>query len=79
MWLYFIGDLFRINIITNFGKTSFIAQKRPYLHKKTSRLMAQAHSTLSYFWLMIQVYESHQGNFGSRGLEDQEVCSVKLQ
>ena len=31
------------------------------------------------FWLMIQAHESHQGNYGSRGLEGQEVCSVKLQ
>ena len=41
--------------------------------------MVQAHSTSSHFWLMIQTHESHRGNFGSRGLESQEVCSVKLQ
>ena len=28
---------------------------------------------------MIQAHEFHWGNFGSRGLEGQEVCSVKLQ
>ena len=28
---------------------------------------------------MIQAHESHWGNFGSRGLEDQEVCLVKFQ
>ena len=31
------------------------------------------------FCLMIQAYESYWGNFGSRGLEGQEVCSVKFQ
>ena len=31
------------------------------------------------FWLMIQAHESHWGNFGSRDLKGQEVCSVKLQ
>ena len=31
------------------------------------------------FWLMFQAHESHQGNFGSHGLEGQEVCSIKLQ
>ena len=41
--------------------------------------MVQAHGITSHLWLMIQAYESHQGNFGNRGLEGQEVCSVKLQ
>ena len=35
--------------------------------------------TLSHLWLMIQAYKSPWGNFGSHGLEGQEVCSVKLQ
>ena len=47
--------------------------------KKTSKPMVQAHSTSSHFWLMIQAHKSHWGNFGSCGLEGQEVCSVKLQ
>ena len=63
----------------DFGKTSFKAQKSPYLHKKALKPMVQAHGISSHFWLMIQAHESHQGNFGSRGLEGQEVCSVKLQ
>ena len=63
----------------DFGKISSKAQKNPYLHKKASKPMVQAHSTLSHFWLMIQAYASHRGNFGSRGLEGQEVCLVKLQ
>ena len=33
----------------------------------------------SYLWIMIQAHESVWGNFRSRGLEGQEVCSVKLQ
>jgi len=41
--------------------------------------MVQAHSASSHFLLMIQAHESYQGNFGSRGLEGQEVCSIKLQ
>ena len=63
----------------NFEKTSFKAQKSPYLHKKALKPMVQAHGTSSHFWLMIQAHESHQENFGSRGLKDQEVYSVKLQ
>ena len=35
--------------------------------------------TLSHLRLMIQTHKSLRGNFGSRGLEGQEVCSVKLQ
>ena len=45
----------------------------------SSRPIVRAHGTTSHFWLMIQAHESHRGNFGSRGLEGQEVCSVKLQ
>ena len=41
--------------------------------------MVQAHSTSSYFWLMIEAHESYRGNFGSRDSEGQEVCYVKLQ
>ena len=41
--------------------------------------MVQAHGISSHFWLMIQAHESHRENFGSRGLEGQEVCLVKLQ
>ena len=33
----------------------------------------------SHLQLLIQAYEFIWGNFGSRGLEGQEVCSVKLQ
>ena len=32
----------------------------------------------SHLQLMIQAYESPWGNFESHGLEDQEVCLVKL-
>ena len=35
--------------------------------------------TSSHLWLMIQAHKSLWGNFESRGLEGQEVCSVKLQ
>ena len=41
--------------------------------------MIHAHGTTSHFRLKIQAHESHWGNSGSRGLEGQEVCSVKLQ
>ena len=40
--------------------------------------MVQAPGTSSHFLIMIQIHESHWGNFGSRDLEDQEVYSVKL-
>ena len=91
-WLHFIGNLHHINIIMDFGRIYVKAQKSPYSQKwcqsswsKThsdiisSRPIVRAHGTTSHFWLMIQVHESHQGNFGSRGLEGQKVCSVKLQ
>ena len=59
---------------------SLLKPKRAHIYtKKTSKPMVQAHSTSSHFWLMIQAHKSHWGNFGSCGLEDQEVCSVKLQ
>ena len=35
--------------------------------------------TSSHLRLIIQAHESPWGNLGSRGLEGQEVCSVKLQ
>ena len=47
--LHFIGDLHYVNTVMNFGKTSFKAQKSPYLHKKASKPMVQAHSTSSHF------------------------------
>ena len=91
-WPHFIGDLHHVNIIMNFGRICFKAQKSPYSQKwcqspwsKThgdiisSSPIVRAHATTSHFWLMIQAHESHQGNFGSRGLESQEVYSVKLQ
>ena len=90
--LHFIGNPHHINIIMDFGRIYFKAQKSPYSQKwcqspwsKThgdiisSRPIVRAHGTTSHFWLMIQAHESHWENFGSRGLEGQEVCSVKLQ
>ena len=59
---------------------SLLKPKRAHIYtKKASKPMVQAHSTSSHFWLMIQAHESHRGNFGSHGLEGQEVCSIKLQ
>ena len=91
-WLHFIGDPHHTNIIKDFGRIYFKAQKSPYSQKwcrsswsKThgdiilSRPIVRAHGTTSHFWLMIQAHEPHRGNFGSRGLEGQEVCLVKLQ
>ena len=40
--------------------------------------MVEARGT-SHIQLMIQAHESPQGNLRSRGLEGQEICSVKLQ
>ena len=90
-WLHFIGNSHHINIIMDFERIYFKAQKNPYSQKwcrnpwsKThgdiisSRSIVRAHDTTSHFWLMMQAYESHRGNFGSRGLEGQEVCLVKL-
>ena len=91
-WLHFIDDPHHTNIIMDFGRIYFKAQKIPYSQKwcrspwsKThgdiisSRPIVRAHGTTSHFWLMIQAHESHRGNFGSCGLEGQNVCLVKLQ
>ena len=59
---------------------SLLKPKRAHIYtKKASKPMVQAHSTSSHFLLMIQAHESHWGNFVSRGLAGQEVCSIKLQ
>ena len=76
-----------------FWEISILKPKRTHIYTKwcqnpwsithgniiSSKPMVQAHGISSHFWLMIQAHESHQGNFGSRGLEGQEVCSVKFQ
>ena len=59
---------------------SLLKPKRAHIHTKRHQcpwFKLMAHHLI--FWLMIQAHESHRGNFGSRGLEGQEVCSVKLQ
>ena len=60
---------------------------KPLLKPKQAHIYTKRHQSPWFnliahhliFWLMIQAYESHQGNSWSRGLEDQEVCSVKFQ
>ena len=62
-----------------FGK-SLLKPKRAHIHTKKRQspwFKLMVHHLI--FWLMIQAHESHRGNFESRGLEGQEVCSVKLQ
>ena len=78
-WFYFIGNPHHINIIMNFRKIYFKAQKSPHLYKMMPKPMVQAHGTSFHFWPVIQTHESHLGNFGSRDLEGQEVCSIKPQ
>ena len=59
---------------------SLLKPKRAHIHTKRHQspwFKLMAHHLI--FWLMIQAHESYRGNFGSRGLEGQEVCSVKLQ
>ena len=59
---------------------SLLKPKRAHIHTKRRQspwFKLTTHHLI--FWLIIQAYESHWGNFGSRGLEGQEVCSVKLQ
>ena len=59
---------------------SLLKPKRAYIHTKRFQspwFKLTTHHLI--FWLMIQANESHQGNFGSRGLEGQEVCLIKLQ
>ena len=58
---------------------SLLKPKRAHIHTKRRQspwFKLTTHHLI--FWLMIQAHESHKGNFGSRGLEGQEVCSVKL-
>ena len=59
---------------------SLLKPKRAHIHTKRRQnpwFKLMAHHLI--FWLMIQAHESHWVNFRSRGLEGQEVCSVKLQ
>ena len=65
--------------IIDFGKISYKPQKSPYLPKEKRREKdAKAHGSSSWHIISFSAHESHQGNFGSHGLEGQEVCSVKL-
>ena len=41
--------------------------------------MVPARGKTSHFLLIIQTHKSHREIFGSRDLEGQEVCSIKLQ
>ena len=71
----------------DFGKTSFKDQKSLYSQNDTKahgpipmvilshQIPWLAHDTLSHF----SAHESYQGNFGSHGLEGQEVYSKKPQ
>ena len=77
-WLHFIGNPHHVNTIMILGK-SLLKSKKAHIYTKRRQIpwfKLIAHHLI--FWLMIQVYESHRGNFGSCGLEGQEVCSVKL-
>ena len=59
---------------------SLLKPKRAHIHTKRCQspwFKFMAHHLI--FWLMIQAHESHRGNFGSRGLESQEVCLVNFQ
>ena len=87
--IYFIGNSHHINKLWILEKP-FLKSKRAHIHKMTpkpmvhgdiisSKLIVQAHGTISHSRHMIQAHGSHQGNFGSRGLEGQEVCLVKFQ
>ena len=61
-------------------RKSLLKPKRAHIHTKRHQspwFKLMAHHLI--FWLMIQAHESYRENFGSRGLEGQEVCSVKLQ
>ena len=61
-------------------RKSLLKPKRTHFYtKNASKPMVQAHRTSSHVWLMIQAHESHWGKFGSRDLEGQEICLVKLQ
>ena len=61
---------------------SLLKPKRVHIHKMTLKPMVQnswrynlinAHSSSSWHNISFSAHESHQGNFGSRGLEDQDV------
>ena len=61
-------------------RKSLLKPKRAHIHtirRQSPWFKLMTHHLI--FWLMIQANESHQGNFGSRGLEGQEVCLIKLQ
>ena len=80
-----------ININIWIGLKQWIKTHSPYYLSYTpgKRLLQQepiftqndnkTRGTSSHLRLMIQAHKSFWGNFGSHGLEGQEVCSVKLQ
>ena len=82
-------DIININIWI--GLTQWIKTHGPYYHSythgkwflKQEPIFTQddnkTRGTSSHLRLMIQAHKSFWGNFGSCGLDGQEICSVKLQ
>ena len=82
-------DIININIWIRL--TQWIKTHGPYYHSYTHGkwLLKQepiftqndnkTRDMSSHLRLIIQAHKSFWGNFGSRGLEGQDVCSVKLQ
>ena len=51
---------------------------KPMVQNSWQYNLIKSHSSSSCHNISFLAHEPHQGNFGSRGLEGQKVCSVKL-
>ena len=75
-----------ISLVTHTMSTLLWILGKPLLKPKRAHIYTKRHQSSWFklivhhliFWLIIQAHESHWGNFKRRGLEGQEVCSVKL-
>ena len=61
--------------ITSYTHGKRLLQQEPTFTQNDNKTQGMS----SHLWLMTQAHKSLWENFGSRGLEGQEVCSVKLQ
>ena len=73
----------RAHIIYLILMESGFSNNSPYLHKTTSKPMAipiKTHGSSSWHIISLsKLMNLIEGNFGSCSLEDQEICSIKLQ
>ena len=85
-WLYFIGNQYHINIIksiSNPKRAHIQNDAKAHGLKPMAYYVIKAHGLSSWHIISFSAYNPSSwislGEFGSHGLEDQEVCSIKFQ